>query len=213
MSTGHFSFGSVDPATETIRLVTKRFSGGLEVSPNGTIYRLASPGEAAYVGEPSKQIDWAWEELLRGLYIDLDGEDAKSVRGHTIQWPGTEKWFSGLNIYHSLHCLNLVRQGFYPDYYAMEGSAEHGSLHADVHVDHCIDYIRQTLQCSADLSPIEWEWNTILNKPMFKADTAHTCRDWTAIDGWARERSFDWKEKRPALSQAHTSSSEAPSKY
>ena len=58
----------------------------------------------------------------------------------------------------------------------------------DTHVfgtDHCIDSIRQSLMCSADISPITWHWR----EDGFKQDmnNTHICRDFDAIMRWAEE--------------------------
>lgn len=55
-------------------------------------------------------------------------------------------------------------------------------------MDHCIDSVRQSLMCSADVSTIHWIWDDI--DGIYKADprTIHMCRNFDAIRDWAFAR-------------------------
>ena len=59
--------------------------------------------------------------------------------------------------------------------------------------DHCIDHLRQTLQCRADLTPMEWQLED--DKIILRTDTLHTCVDFDAIRDWAAERVLDYSSK------------------
>lgn len=54
-----------------------------------------------------------------------------------------------------------------------------------VHVDHCVNSVRQSLMCSADISTIHWSW--VEEDQFWEADpqTVHTCRNFEAIRDWA----------------------------
>lgn len=63
------------------------------------------------------------------------------------------------------------------------------------HLSHCIDAIRQSLMCSADISPISWHWNEEVGKLRPIENSTHTCRDFGAIQQWARDRqALAWDE-------------------
>ncbi len=49
------------------------------------------------------------------------------------------------------------------------------------HLDHCIDSLRQTLQCSSDISPYVWQWDEDQKEVLGYADIVHTCRDFDAV--------------------------------
>ena len=53
-----------------------------------------------------------------------------------------------------LHCLNRLRKRLYPEKYAPDMSEE-GVLHAE----HCVESLRQSLQCHSDTATISWEWS------------------------------------------------------
>lgn len=67
------------------------------------------------------------------------------------------------------------------------------------HVDHCVEYIRESLMCQPDLSMVTFRWinNTAQHQDPtkffptnFDVDI-HRCADWQYLDQWAGERSFD----------------------
>lgn len=62
-----------------------------------------------------------------------------------------------------------------------------------VHIDHCIDQLRQSLMCTADVSPIPYQWYDSLDSYMPATGSVHTCRDFEAIHKWAKGRVItDW---------------------
>lgn len=56
------------------------------------------------------------------------------------------------------------------------------------HLDHCIDSIRQSLMCSADVTPLPYVWWRKYDQLMPASAVTHTCRDFDAIRDWAKER-------------------------
>jgi Mycotoxin biosynthesis protein UstYa len=64
------------------------------------------------------------------------------------------------------------------------------------HLEHCIDAIRQTLMCTADVTPLPWNWVEEDQEAKAVADVAHSCRDFERIRDWAIEnqvKHFDRK--------------------
>lgn len=55
------------------------------------------------------------------------------------------------------------------------------------HLDHCIDSMRQSFMCSADISPIFWKWDEEKHRSIGQLEVFHTCRDYNAIREWAIE--------------------------
>jgi hypothetical protein len=54
--------------------------------------------------------------------------------------------------------------------------------------DHCIDYIRQTIQCHGDLTPIPERWWDSAQRSYSDTGLTHTCRDFGALRGWMTKR-------------------------
>jgi hypothetical protein len=60
------------------------------------------------------------------------------------------------------------------------------------YTEHCLDYIRQSLQCGGDLAPMNWMWIEDTKKIFFKPGTPHTCRKFDAVWDWVVDRKVDW---------------------
>ena len=53
--------------------------------------------------------------------------------------------------------------------------------------DHCVDSIRETLMCHADVSPIPFRINFPANQVIVpRLATTHTCRNFTKVQEWAK---------------------------
>ncbi|KAF2964095.1 hypothetical protein GQX73_g9468 [Xylaria multiplex] len=169
----------LEPAKSEIELVVRSFSGGVELDSEGHL--LVDQEGQEYVGIPKPSIDKAWEELLGGLNLDFDKSEV-DLGESTFRWPESGFYFSGLDVYHSLHCLNRLRQAIYPDYYVHIFDRPNDPSRVD-HIGHCINHIRQSLQCHADLTPMEWKLDG--SKVILKTDTPHTCRNFDKIHAWA----------------------------
>ncbi|KAK3312967.1 hypothetical protein B0H66DRAFT_644099 [Apodospora peruviana] len=167
-----------------IRLTEYTFSGGVDLDQDGRFF-VSQEGHQ-YVGDPTLTpgIDDAWDHLQAGLNIDLDGDDDANLTGTTYQWPDTGRYFTGLEVFHSLHCLNRLRQALYPNFYQVFSNPDDPSRHD--HIGHCINHIRQALQCHADVTPMKWK--RVGDKLILDTATRHTCRDFAKIHDWARQR-------------------------
>lgn len=54
-----------------------------------------------------------------------------------------------------------------------------------IHMDHCINSIRQSLMCNADVSTVGYDWFPEINLLRTRLDSVHRCRNWDAIHDWA----------------------------
>ncbi|KAE9379511.1 hypothetical protein N431DRAFT_478511, partial [Stipitochalara longipes BDJ] len=157
----------LEPAKSTIEMVQKRFTGALKFDQIGNVYREVDLAEPQYVGEASPHIDNAWNTLLDGLYIGLEGDEAKSMVGKTGIEDG--KYLTSTDMLHTLHCVNEVRKAIDSDYYKVEGNPV---IHR-MHLDHCLDYIRQSVQCFGDLTPMTFNWNSARKDLVADFDSLH----------------------------------------
>ncbi|KAE9379519.1 hypothetical protein N431DRAFT_460772 [Stipitochalara longipes BDJ] len=180
--------------TNHIELEEVVFENQVVLSDTGQLVRVPGDGPQ-YVGEPSEAIDDAWRNLLIGLNVDLKGSEADDIRDKTFQWPKSDVSYSGVDLFHSLHCLNEIRKFLYPEYYAEKDPTEAEKRVERVHQEHCLDYIRQSLQCGGDLTPMNWVWIEQTQKVFFKPGTPHTCRKFDAVWQWVEERKVDWSSE------------------
>ncbi|KAK2007424.1 hypothetical protein LZ32DRAFT_622202 [Colletotrichum eremochloae] len=132
------------------------------------------PPQSKYVGEPSEQLDNEWRILVAPTVLDLNDNEIGNYAGQTTK---TELgWTSGLQVYHSLHCINALRRAVYQHIY---GAPSKGALFH-------LDMLRLSSQCQSDLTPMLY-YN--YNGTMGIKPHEHTCRDFDAIHQWAKARS------------------------
>lgn len=63
-------------------------------------------------------------------------------------------------------------------------SANHGFS------DHCLDYIRQSVQCSGDLTTMTFNFQAARGRLVADFDALHTCRKFDSFHDWALERAI-----------------------
>jgi hypothetical protein len=95
--------------------------------------------------------------------------------------PSNEKrYVGGLDVMHTLHCVEGLRQTLDPDHY----SVKRGKMH----LYHCIDHIRQWIMCSGDFTPIPTRWHPQKGSAYVDTDQIHTCRNFDAVWNWVETR-------------------------
>ena len=57
--------------------------------------------------------------------------------------------------------------------------------------DHCIDYLRQTIMCHGEVTPITFEFIPEIHGLIAHHSTQHQCRDFEKIYNWAALRQVD----------------------
>lgn len=55
-------------------------------------------------------------------------------------------------------------------------------------LEHCLDYLRQTILCYSSTTLIPMGFVNGLHLPYINADQTHTCRDFKALKGWLEKR-------------------------
>jgi hypothetical protein len=62
--------------------------------------------------------------------------------------------------------------------------------------DHCIESIRQSLTCSADISTVNYLWLQDAKFMQAQINSVHTCRNYEKIRDWAFDRYVDKSNSR-----------------
>lgn len=130
---------------------------------------------------------------------------------------GSSEYMVELDVFHQLHCLNLMRKLVYPHVYELDLTSGSEVAEDNVyHMEHCYEQLRQSLQCASDTGTIYWEWSTERRKMFGNLRTTHTCRDFDKIHEWATEhklqQEFDWwQEVEGAPIRTDPVSPESPS--
>ncbi|KIJ65394.1 hypothetical protein HYDPIDRAFT_110449 [Hydnomerulius pinastri MD-312] len=149
-----------------------------------------------YNGPPSPELDEAWDALFLNGILQLPKSQAALLPNKTTPIPGNEEnYIVTLDVFHQLHCLNMVRQAFHQDYYTEDFYKQKGvghPLHTVIqghedweHVGHCIDSVRASLMCSADVTPVVWAWDEQRQKNAPRMDVVHNCRNYGKLQEWA----------------------------
>ncbi|KXT01278.1 hypothetical protein AC578_7071 [Pseudocercospora eumusae] len=163
---------------DTIDLVQLAFVNPIQPSANRErleIWRDFSTPD--YGGPPSPEVDSAWAELLKKVTfnISLTDEVAKPALGNTYEFEGSVT--IGIEVYHALHCLDILRVMLYPDYYKDNPILNEPLDETQLHRSHCLDYLRQYVQCNVDLTPMYWYKVPNYDKLLLRPGTIHTCLD------------------------------------
>ncbi|KAI1163312.1 hypothetical protein F5B18DRAFT_325107 [Nemania serpens] len=180
----------LEPALSAIKLRKHTFAGGIIVNETNQFEVTLNSGNPRYVGKPTQELDDAWDAIV-GDYIALTDTEALNVQGEVSRERG--HYYVVPHVRHSLHCLNYLRKVAYDKWYPTIRTENKPTVpDFFTHVDHCVEILRETLQCQGDLTPVPHRW--VPGKQMFIADTSlpHTCRDWDSIMKWQGERVTAW---------------------
>ncbi|KAL5119909.1 hypothetical protein ACEQ8H_002271 [Pleosporales sp. CAS-2024a] len=176
-------------------------------STSNEVYRAMDPSLPLYFGKPSPAMDAAWKDLMRFEYPAITREELALNPtlsfGPGDRHPVTSQHHIALDVFHNLHCLNAVRKALDTDYYGAHGHGQGGRAdggahesHSGVaaaqreHIDHCLNHVRQALQCRPDFSPAAMQVVTDTDGAQFFVGNArrHSCYDWSSVVAWAEAR-------------------------
>jgi len=140
--------------------------------------------------EPSPEVDDAWHSLYPSLVQLIPKEQASKLLMPTAVYPhnADRKYMIELDVFHQLHCLNMIRKALRPDYYVPEID-ENGEIKlvGHTHITHCVETIRQSLMCAGDITTYTWQWDQELQTLRNHVSTPHSCRNFDKLRGWAVE--------------------------
>jgi len=137
--------------------------------------------------------DKLWESTYNFGISGITKEEASHLLNATLPAPNDPSTYMiQLEVFHNLHCLNMLRKSLYPEEYPemvdynQDGSINHNTL-AALHMDHCLDALRQSTMCEADITPVIFVHNFFGRGVFPKLVATHTCRDFDAIVDWAKD--------------------------
>ncbi|KAH8815450.1 hypothetical protein F5884DRAFT_178817 [Xylogone sp. PMI_703] len=179
-------FSAYSPAAPAVEYKSVKFN---------TTVGDASP----YVGYGA-EVDAAWH----AMYYDVGDQMISEMQLETLGMPktsikvtnpktGAEGYRVGLEVFHQLHCVNLLRQLAYKDHYeTITGVANPEEL--QMHTDHCLEILRMNVQCNSDIGLYTFDMLPGSSTPWPQLNTQHTCRNFDAIKEWATEHSVGHME-------------------
>ncbi|KAF4954829.1 hypothetical protein FSARC_12005 [Fusarium sarcochroum] len=139
------------------------------------------------------EVDKAWnhitydvgDQMISRIELDRLGLDATSL---TVKDPKTGHvgYRVGIQVFHQLHCLNLLRQETYKEYYShMGGDIDVEPEDLRGHLNHCIEMLRTALMCQSDTGVFAFKYYEGFDGHWPDFSTLHTCRNFNAIREWA----------------------------
>ncbi|PIG83870.1 hypothetical protein AARAC_001829 [Aspergillus arachidicola] len=123
-------------------------------------------------------------------FVTVPDPEAYDLKPNREVVPGTNNTFM-VSVYHQLHCLKIIHLALLPIISPQERLGpgtqdDHGFEHN--HLEHCLDYLRQSVMCSGDvtLEPPD-EMPKKNQSPLQGWGVTHACRSWEQIEGWRGE--------------------------
>ncbi|KAJ0117214.1 Tat pathway signal sequence [Diaporthe amygdali] len=134
-----------------------------------------------YAGEPTPESDAAWHTLLNNMSVRVTGDELARHNQTSVALPGGG-YLAWLGVFHELHCVKMLRQWSWREHYFPNMTA-HEHRHQMVHIDHCLDWLRNAAICGADTSALAvFKWDEKLPHPMLNTKRVpHRCVDWDAL--------------------------------
>ncbi|CAI6338766.1 unnamed protein product [Periconia digitata] len=149
------------------------------------VYKDTTKPSPEFMGKPRPEMDKAWHDLLEGTLVKFSAEELQRANATSLEHKDGG-YVGGLGLSHNLHCLKRLRQILNPDYYY---STDHDWEYLYEHVDHCLESLRQTLMCQADLSIYTLRWTPHSStKPGVHVPNPNVCVDWDGLHGWMKGR-------------------------
>lgn len=176
------------PLMEQIPLGLVNHTTDGRLRDNTTIYRQ----------EPSPEVDAAWDALSHeGEYLfNVTAEDLRRSGkdpSNCVPWEaGVDAYPASLEVFHLIHCLNMVRKDMFPQYYypaTPDRDPAEGQVRR-THSMHCLYMVLQNLMCHADVDVIATIWTPAPYAPDRKGvptgdfSLNKKCRDFETVSEW-----------------------------
>ncbi|OJI83749.1 hypothetical protein ASPTUDRAFT_122815 [Aspergillus tubingensis CBS 134.48] len=157
-------------------------------------------------GKPNPALDEAWENITHMWNIQVSGDDMLRMKKPLNQVKAPphlgDGYVGGIEVFHQLHCLNLIRQYTYYDYYMqpenepLSFQTSPGRLRAHI-ADHCIDILRQVIQCNGDAGVVTGSWVKGYSRPQVDFSTWHKCRKLQPFIDYQEKAVLDYEPVKP----------------
>ena len=153
------------------------------------MYRDHGPGPQ-FVGRPSPELDAAWDELTGTRYLAFTNKQKSSIHVDMDRSAEDGLYRAGPDVLHSLHCVDKLRRTIDGYLYQLPELVDESRQNV-FHVEHCLDFLRQLVQCTSDLTPIPLVYSKGAGFPIPDFEQVHTCRSFEPILEWALKQNED----------------------
>ncbi|KAK4240930.1 hypothetical protein C8A03DRAFT_30897 [Achaetomium macrosporum] len=205
--------------SQTLNYMLKKFSMSspildealIRVAPkrmDATLLQRIPP--VIYRGEPSYEVDKAWQDLVDTRPVRLTrqqvlalGKDPDQAVEVPADWVLDENdssnsnethYFGRVDVFHQIHCLDaLRREAYFEHYYGREnphGYNDTSEFHR-LHLSHCVYLLLQNIMCQASTDMYTHIWTDTLEHPFPDFNIDHQCKDFDAIMAWQKKHALD----------------------
>ncbi|OJJ50736.1 hypothetical protein ASPZODRAFT_126660 [Penicilliopsis zonata CBS 506.65] len=177
------------------------------VRRNGSL--LPNNPPSIYRQDPSPEVDAAWHRIANINPIAMNADEVRR-NGYdpsiVAEWPaeygfGPGAFVGRLDVFHELHCLDLLRREAHYEHYYPEWPKSEGGAPEDhrVHISHCVYSLLQSLMCSASTDPFIHYWVDVGDEPYPDFSINRQCRDFDAVLRWQEENSVPMSQYRNVI--------------
>ncbi|KAI0009997.1 hypothetical protein F4779DRAFT_639808 [Xylariaceae sp. FL0662B] len=162
--------------------------------------------QSIYVGQPSREVDRAWDRIQEAMILGVTREDVTRVGKNADKavpfdpaWGlGGDIYMAEVDVFHQIHCLNVLRKALITnyDYYWGRKWGFEPPLDFKTHLRHCTSLLLQGLMCHADVEVITHEWNEEQPWPFPDFGVVKQCRDFDALLEWAEANNLPKSHSR-----------------
>ncbi|KAI9640533.1 hypothetical protein NHQ30_010831 [Ciborinia camelliae] len=135
------------------------------------------------------EADEAWTNLTSRSHVRLSDEDLHAIN-ETSAALGSGGYLGMLAVYHELHCVKWIRWALHQDRYFKEFSTQ-DKLELPHHIEHCIDVVRQSIQCRANTAIVTYRWTEESRVPQTNYHAEAECMNWEKVEAWADRHRVD----------------------
>ncbi|CAJ2510672.1 Uu.00g062970.m01.CDS01 [Anthostomella pinea] len=187
------------------------------VNINGSLFpEDERPGPRSIARQmPNKEADKVWHEWGKPRFFPLTSNDLR-ITGKDIEtavhledkyWGlGDDKYAGVMDVNHQLHCIDTLRKFAYGTYYNMSQLDPVREGKKEIHANHCIDSLVQTVQCSGNMNFITMHWykSRPIPKPMPDMSINKQCIDFNHYTEWRLENSLSNEKYRQVFGNAES---------
>lgn len=135
---------------------------------NGTFYPRKHDASVARK-RPSPEVDAVWDEwgltrifpITRQDIIKMGKDPSVVAKLEDKDWGlGDDAYAATLDVFHQLHCVDTLRRIAYGSYYneTMMDLTSKNQTRMEMHLNHCVDMLMQTIQCTGNLNLMTMNW-------------------------------------------------------
>ncbi|KJZ71683.1 hypothetical protein HIM_08921 [Hirsutella minnesotensis 3608] len=180
---------SLTPFKEVISYEQRQFEVLAIYLSNGTLNPHKSN---AFGGPPRKELEDEWNHLMKHESIRVQRSGLGQFEGDDsiVELADGTGHYSTVAVFHGLHSVQRLHHYLYLDHYYPHLSEKELFL-LKRHTEHCLDWLRQYVQCNADTTLIPIRWSADSPGPVAQDSGKHQCVVWEDVYDRMAERSFD----------------------